>query len=434
MATRVRAHGGPVGRPSPAVNDNPFDDVLEQVDRAAGVLGLQPAEVELLKHPKRQVIVSLPVAMDDGSVRVFTGYRVLHDNTRGPGKGGLRYHPEVDLDEVKALAAWMSWKCALVDVAFGGAKGGIACDPTAMSAGELERLTRRYTAEIFDVIGPNLDIPAPDVGTDARVMAWMMDTYSMKKGYVEPGVVTGKPIVLGGSLGREAATGSGIVVATREALRDLGLTLESVRIAVQGFGNVGSNAARLLGAAGARIVAVSDVKGGIYKEDGLDIPALLRHRSEHSVVAGFPGTQPLTNDELLTLDCDVLVPAALEGQLNEGNADRIRAKLIVEGANGPTTAEADEILRRRGIPVVPDIMANSGGVVVSYFEWVQDRYGYFWPEAEVHQRLEEKMVAAYAALRGAIQRHDLVNDLRTAAYTVAMQRILEARRLRGLYA
>jgi glutamate dehydrogenase (NAD(P)+) len=434
MQSRARGAGGPAGRPSPAVNENPFDDVIEQIDRAAEVLGLQPGETEILKHSKRQVIVSLPVPMDDGTTRVFTGYRVLHDNTRGPGKGGLRYHPEVDLDEVKALAAWMSWKCALVDVAFGGAKGGVACDPTAMSAGELERLTRRYTAEVYDVIGPNIDIPAPDVGTDARVMAWMMDTYSMKKGYVEPGVVTGKPIVLGGSLGREAATGSGIVVATRQALKDLGLELRGVRIAVQGFGNVGSNAARLLAEAGARIVAVSDVRGGIYKADGLDIPTLLRFRAEHNGIAGFPGTEPLTNDELLTMECDVLVPAALEGQLHEGNADRIRAKLIVEGANGPTTAEADEILRNRGIPVVPDIMANSGGVVVSYFEWVQDRYGYFWPASEVHARLEEKMVAAYGALREAIDRYALVNDLRTAAYTVAMQRILEARRLRGLYA
>jgi glutamate dehydrogenase (NAD(P)+) len=365
---------------------------------------------------------------------VFTGYRVLHDNTRGPVKGGVRYHPEVDLDEVKALAAWMSWKCALVDVAFGGAKGGVTCDPTKLSTGELERLTRRYAAEIFDLIGPNVDIPAPDVGTNAQVMAWIMDTYSMKRGYVEPGVVTGKPIVLGGSLGREAATGRGIVVTTREAMRDLGIPFEGARIAVQGFGNVGSIAARLLAAAGAKIVAVSDVQGGIYNAAGLDIPALLRHRSEHGFVQGFPGSEAISNDELLALDCDVLVPAALEGQLHEGNADRIRARLVVEGANGPTTAEADEILVRRGIPVVPDIMANAGGVVVSYFEWVQDRYGYFWTEAEVNQRLEEKMQHAYAALREAIDRYDLVNDLRTAAYTVAMQRILEARRLRGLYA
>jgi len=434
MAMHWRALGGPVGRPSPAINENPFDDVIEQVDRAAQVLGLLPRDVEQLKHPKRQVIVSLPVAMDDGSVEIFTGYRVLHDNTRGPGKGGVRFHPEVDLDEVKALAAWMSWKCALVDVAFGGAKGGVTCDPAALSVGELERLTRRYASEIYELIGPNIDIPAPDVGTDARVMAWIMDTYSMKKGYVEPGVVTGKPIVLGGSLGREAATGRGIVVATREALHDLGMSIECVRIAVQGFGNVGSNAARLLSEAGAKIVAVSDVKGGIYRADGLDIPALLLYRSEHRFVEGFPGTEPLTGDELLTLACDVLVPAALEGQLHQGNADRIRARLIVEGANGPTTAEADEIFRNRGIPVVPDIMANSGGVVVSYFEWVQDRYGYFWSEAEVNERLEEKMCAAYAALRASIDRYALVNDLRTAAYTVGMTRILEARRLRGLYA
>jgi glutamate dehydrogenase (NAD(P)+) len=434
MAMHIRGHGGPVGRPSPAVNDNPFDDVIEQIDRAAEVLGLRPAETELLKHPKRQVIVSLPVMMDNGTVHVFTGYRVLHDNARGPGKGGVRYHPEVDLDEVKALAAWMSWKCALVDVAFGGAKGGVACDPAALSMGELERLTRRYAGEIFDLIGPNLDIPAPDVGTNAQVMAWIMDTYSMKKGYVEPGVVTGKPIVLGGSLGREEATGQGIVVTTREALRDLAIPFEGARLVIQGFGNVGSNAARLLAAAGAKIVAVSDVTGGIYKPDGLDIPTLLLYRSEHHSIQGFPGTQAITNDELLALECDVLIPAALEGQLHEGNADAIRAKLVVEGANGPTTVEADEILRARGIPVVPDIMANAGGVVVSYFEWVQDRYGYFWPAAEVNARLEEKMTSAYAALRGAIDRYDLVHDLRTAAYTVAMQRILEARRLRGLYA
>ena len=407
------------------------------LERAARVVVLHAKageDAELVLGFDRELRVEVPLVRDDGSLRVLTGYRTQHNNARGPFKGGLRYHPTMDEDHSMALASLMTWKTAVVDIPYGGAKGGIACDPTAMSAGELERLTRRYTSEIFDVIGPNLDIPAPDVGTDARVMAWMMDTYSMKKGYVEPGVVTGKPIVLGGSLGREAATGSGIVVATREALKDVGLDLAGVRIAVQGFGNVGSNAARLLAEAGARVVAVSDVHGGIYKADGLDIATLLRYRAEHATIANFPGTETITNDELLTLACDVLLPAALEGQLHEGNAERIRAKLIVEGANGPTTAEADEILRRRGIPVVPDIMANSGGVVVSYFEWVQDRYGYFWPAAEVHARLEEKMVAAYAALREAIERYDLVNDLRTAAYTVAMQRILEARRLRGLYA
>ncbi|MCC6174541.1 MAG: Glu/Leu/Phe/Val dehydrogenase [Chloroflexi bacterium] len=430
----MRARGGPAGRPSGTTHENPFEDVLEQVDRAAGVLGLRDDEVEMLKHPKRQVIVALPIPMDDGRVHVFTGYRILHDNTRGPGKGGLRYHPDVDLDEVKALAAWMSWKCALVDVAFGGAKGGIACDPSALSVSELERLTRRYAAEIFDLIGPNLDIPAPDVGTNAQVMAWIMDTYSMKKGYVEPGVVTGKPPVLGGSKGREDATGRGIVITTREAMRSLGRDFEGARIAVQGFGNVGSNAARLLAEAGAKVVAVSDVNGGIYRADGLDIPAVLRYRAERRYVEGFPGTQTMTNDELLTHECDVLVPAALEGQLTEQNAGRIRAKLIVEGANGPTTAEADEILASRGIPVVPDIMANAGGVVVSYFEWVQDRYGYFWTEAEVNERLDEKMRAAYHVLVDAAERYDLGHDLRTAAYTVAMSRIMEARRMRGLYA
>jgi len=328
----------------------------------------------------------------------------------------------------------MSWKCALLDVAFGGAKGGITVTPSELSAGELERLTRRYAAEIFDLIGPEVDIPAPDVGTDARVMAWIMDTYSMKRGYTEPGVVTGKPLVLGGSLGREAATGRGLLVATREALHSVGRRVESARIAVQGFGNVGSNAARILAGAGATIVAISDVGGGVLRSDGLEIAALLRHRQEHGSIAGFPGSEPITNDELLTLDCDVLIPAALEGQLTEDNADRIRAALIVEGANGPTTVEADEILAARGIRVVPDIFANAGGVVVSYFEWVQDRYGYYWTEAEVNARLEEKMVAAYGRLMAALERFNLGHDLRTAAYTVAMERILEARRLRGLYA
>jgi glutamate dehydrogenase (NAD(P)+) len=434
MAVQRRGRGGPVGRPGPAVHDNPFDDVREQVDQAAKVLGLAAAEVEVLKTPRRQVIVALPVRMDSGETRIFTGYRVLHDNTRGPGKGGIRYHPDVDLEEVKALAAWMSWKCALVDVAFGGAKGGVTCDPTTLSEGELERLTRRYAAELFDLIGPTLDIPAPDVGTDARVMAWIMDTYSMKKGYVEPGVVTGKPPLLGGSLGREAATGRGLLVTTREALRTLERPFAGARIVVQGFGNVGSHAARLLAAAGARVVAVSDVKGGIFKGDGLDIPRLLLYRAETGGVVGFPGSEPISNDELLTLECDVLLPAALEGQITEQNADRIRAGLIVEGANGPTTSEADEILVARGIPCVPDIMANAGGVVVSYFEWVQDRYGYFWPESDVNARLEEKMVAAYAGVCGAASRFNLGHDLRTAAYTVAMERIVEARRLRGLYA
>ncbi|MFN8525332.1 MAG: Glu/Leu/Phe/Val dehydrogenase [Chloroflexota bacterium] len=434
MPRRRLAWGGPTGRPGPHITENPLDEVRVQIQRAGTVLGLDAEAVELLKHPKRRVIVSLPVMMDSGAVRVFTGYRVLWDNTRGPGKGGIRYHPDVNLDEVTALSAWMSWKCALVDVAFGGAKGGIACDPAALSEGELERLTRRYTAEIFDLIGPTLDIPAPDVGTDARVMAWLMDTYSMKKGYVEYGVVTGKPLLLGGSLGREAATGRGLLIVTREALRQLGRPLEGATIVVQGFGNVGSNAARLLAQAGAKIIAVSDIRGGIFDERGLDIERLLLYRRETGTIAGFTGSVAVSNADLLGLACDVLIPAAMEGQLTADNADAVRARAIVEGANGPTTHEADAILAGRGIPVVPDIMANAGGVVVSYYEWVQDRYGYFWKEAEVNSRLEEQMVAAYAAVCAAAKRFDLGLDLRTAAYTVAMDRILEARRLRGHYA
>ena len=321
MAARTEQSGAGAVRP--------LEVALEQYDRAAEKLGLSADLWEVLRYPKRELVVHFPVQLDSGRTRVFTGYRVQHNITRGPAKGGIRYHPAVDLDEVKALAAWMSWKCALVDVPFGGAKGGVTCDPRALSEGELERLTRRYAAEIFDLIGPNLDIPAPDVGTDARVMAWMMDTYSMKKGYVEPGVVTGKPPLLGGSQGREAATGRGLLVVTREALRHLGRPFDRARVVIQGFGNVGSNAARLLAQAGMRVIAVSDVRGGILNPEGLDVPRVLLHYKETGSVAGFPSTEPLTNDELLNLECDVLMPAALEGQITEENADRIRAGVIV---------------------------------------------------------------------------------------------------------
>jgi glutamate dehydrogenase (NAD(P)+) len=411
---------------------NPFDDVLEQLDRAADVLHPDPDAIEPLRHPKRQVTVSIPVKMDNGRVRVFEGHRVLYDNSRGPGKGGVRYHPDVNLDEVKALAAWMAWKCAIVNIPFGGAKGGVTCDPLTLSQGELERLTRRYISEIFDVIGPTVDIPAPDVGTSPQVMAWVMDTYSMKKGYVEPGVVTGKPVALGGSRGRVQATGRGLLFVTRDTLRAQGRELDGTSIAVQGFGNVGSNAAALLHEAGAKIVAVSDVSGGIYDQRGLDVPRLLAYQKETGSVAAFPGTTPLTNAELLALPADVLLPAALEGQITQDNATSIQAKIIVEGANGPTTPEADEILAKRGIQVVPDILANAGGVVVSYFEWVQDRYGYYWPESDVNGRLEEKMVEAFGAVLSTAKRFDV--DLRTAAYILAVDRIVEARSLRGLYA
>jgi glutamate dehydrogenase (NAD(P)+) len=414
------------------VHHNPFDDVLEQLDHAAAVLRPDPDSLEPLRHPRRQVIVSIPVQMDNGHLRVFEGYRVMYDNSRGPGKGGLRFHPDVTLDECKALAAWMAWKCAVVDIPFGGAKGGIACQPLKLSDGELERLTRRYISEIFDLIGPTVDIPAPDVGTSPRVMAWVMDTFSMKKGYVEPGVVTGKPIALGGSGGRLEATGRGLTIVTRETLRRIGRDLAEARVAIQGFGNVGSNAAKLLHQAGARVVAVSDIGGAIYDPGGLDVPRLLAYHRETSQLRGFPGTQQLDNDALLRLPVDVLLPAALEAQITRDNAADIQAPIIVEGANGPTTPDADEILARRGVLVVPDILANAGGVVVSYFEWVQDRYGYFWKESEVNERLEDKMVAAFDAVWSTRERFEV--DARTGAYILAVARIIEARDLRGLYA
>jgi glutamate dehydrogenase (NAD(P)+) len=414
------------------VHHNPFDDVLEQIDRAAAVLHPDPAALEPLRHARRQVIVSVPVMMDDGHLKMFEGYRVVYDNSRGPGKGGIRYHPDVNLDDCKALAAWMAWKCAIVDVPFGGAKGGVACDPSTMSDGELERVTRRYISEIFDLIGPTVDIPAPDVGTSPRVMAWVMDTFSMKKGYVEPGVVTGKPIALGGSGGRVEATGRGLLFITRETLKRVGRELADSTVAIQGFGNVGSNAAKLLHAAGACVVAVSDVSGAIYDPRGLDMPRVLAYYRETGQLKGFAGTQLLDNQRLLQLPVDVLLPAALEGQINAENASGIQARIIVEGANGPTTPDADEILSRRGVLVVPDILANAGGVVVSYFEWVQDRYGYFWREREVNERLEEKMVAAFDAVWSTRERFEV--DARTAAYILAVDRIIEARSLRGLYA
>ena len=414
------------------VHRNPFDDVLEQLDRAAAVLRPDPNSLEPLRYPRRQVIVSIPVMMDSGRLRIFEGYRVMYDNSRGPGKGGIRYHPDVSLDDCKALAAWMAWKCAIVDIPFGGAKGGVSCDPQKLSDGELERLTRRYISEIFDLIGPTLDIPAPDVGTSPRVMAWVMDTFSMKKGYVEPGVVTGKPIPLGGSGGRLEATGRGLLFVIRETLKRIGRELPGSTIAIQGFGNVGSNTAKLVHAAGAKVVAVSDVGGAIHDPRGLDMPRVAAYYRETGQLGGFPGTRPLDNQALLRLPVDVLVPAALEGQITRDNAPEIQARIIVEGANGPTTAEADEILSRRGVLLVPDILANAGGVVVSYFEWVQDRYGYFWKEHQVNEGLEEKMVGAFDAVWSTRERFDV--DGRTAAYILAVQRIIEARDLRGLYA
>ena len=424
----------PHGRRSsvPSHEYNPFDDAVETIDKAATYLDYDQGIIERIKHPKRQVIVSIPIRMNSGETRIFTGYRVLHDTSRGPGKGGIRYHPNVNLNEVKALAAWMSLKCAVVDIPFGGAKGGIVCDPSKLSAAELEQITRRYIGELFDLMGPNVDIPAPDVGSTPQTMAWIMDTWSMKKGFIEPGVVTGKPVGLGGSAGRLEATGRGLLYIAREAVRYIGHELEGTTFAIQGFGNVGSGAARLLSEAGARIVAVSDVGGGIRNDGGLDIHALLRYVKQNGVVAGFPESAPIDNAELLECPCDVLLPAALEGQITEENAGRIEARLIIEGANGPTTLEADAILDGRGIKVVPDILANAGGVVVSYFEWVQDRYGYFWRESEIRERLEEKMVTAFRDVAGASETYHV--PLRMAAYILGVGRVAEAKKLRGLYA
>jgi glutamate dehydrogenase (NAD(P)+) len=422
---------GNIDTPALSESYNPFEDVVNTIDRAAAYLDYEDGIIDRIKHPKRQVIVSIPIRMDAGETRVFTGYRVLHDTTRGPGKGGVRFHQSVTLDEVKALAAWMSFKCAVVDIPFGGAKGGVVCNPSELSEQELERLTRRYIGEIFDLIGPNVDIPAPDVGTNPQTMAWIMDTFSMKKGYVEPGAVTGKPIGLGGSAGRNEATGRGLMYVAGEVLRYYGGKLEGTTFAIQGFGNVGSSAARLLHAAGARIVAVSDVSGGLYNPKGLDIPAVLQYVKQNRFLLGFLGGEVLNNGQLLATPCDVLLPAALEGQITKQNAGQVMAKLVLEGANGPTTPEADLVLAKRGIKVVPDILANAGGVVVSYFEWVQDRYGYFWKESEIRERLEEKMATSFRDVAESSERHQV--DLRMAAYILAVGRIGEAKKLRGLH-
>jgi len=416
---------------APHVSDNPWAMAQRQFDQAAERLALKRGLREYLRVPEWEFTVHFPVKMDDGTVRVFTGYRVMHSTVLGPTKGGIRYHPRVDLDEVRALAMWMTWKCALMHLPYGGAKGGVACDPHRLSPRELEALTRRYATEIAIIMGPKSDIPAPDVGTNEQVMAWMMDTYSMHRGYSVPAVVTGKPLAIGGSAGRREATGRGVSIIVREAARALGLPLAGEPVVVQGFGNVGSVAARLLHEAGCRVVAVSDVHGGIYHPGGLDIPAVERHvRATGSVVA-FPGAEPVTNAELLELPCTFLVPAALEGQITWQNAGRIRARVIVEGANGPTTPEADEILARRGVTVVPDILANAGGVVVSYFEWVQDLQSFFWSEEEITRRLEAIMVRGFQRIWALAEAERV--SLRTAALILGVQRVAAALMRRGIY-
>jgi glutamate dehydrogenase (NAD(P)+) len=409
-----------------------FGAMLQEFEHAARILQLDPGIWKILTHPKRQITVSCPIQMDNGQIEVFTGYRVQYNITLGPAKGGIRYHPDVSLDEVNALAAWMTWKCAVAHIPFGGGKGGIICDPSRMSPRELEALTRRYVAEIIDAIGPEKDVPAPDVNTNDQVMAWVMDTYSMHVGHTETAVVTGKPIEMGGSLGRREATGRGVMIVTREAAKHLGMEIKGATVAIQGCGNVGSVSAELLAGIGAKIVAVTDWKGGVHNEKGLDLAKLIAYQAEHRTVAGFPDADPLTNDELWGLDVDILIPAALENQITAENAPRIRAKILTEGANGPTTPEAHKILHERGVFVIPDILANSGGVTTSYFEWVQDRQGYFWTEKEVNERLEFKMCEAFDAVLQTSLKYRV--DLRTAAYIVAINRVATVTRMRGMYA
>jgi glutamate dehydrogenase (NAD(P)+) len=409
-----------------------FNAMLQEFDGAARLLGLDPGIWKILTHPKRQITVSCPVQMDNGEIEVFTGYRVQYNITLGPAKGGIRYHPDVTLDEVTALAAWMTWKCAVAHVPFGGGKGGVICDPTRMSRRELEALTRRYVAEIIDSIGPAKDVPAPDVNTNDQIMAWVMDTYSMHVGHTETAVVTGKPIEMGGSLGRREATGRGVMIVTRDAAAHLGLDIKAATVAVQGFGNVGSVSADLLSKIGARIVAVTDWKGGVHNSAGLDIAKMLDYAKQHKTIDGFPGGEPIENEQLFSLDVDILVPAALENQITRENAGSIKAKIVAEGANGPTTPDAHRYLHERGVFVIPDILANAGGVTTSYFEWVQDRHGYFWEEEEVNRRLEAKMVEAFRDVLDTSVRYK--TDMRTAAYIVAINRVATVTRMRGMYA
>ena len=418
-----------------APEESAFETAQTQLRSVAALINLEAGLTEVLASPKRELTVRFPVRMDDGSTRVFTGYRVQHNEARGPVKGGLRYSPMVDLDEVRALAMWMTWKCAVVNIPYGGAKGGVTVDPRSLSEAELERMTRRYAAEISILIGPERDIPAPDVGTDSRIMAWIMDTYSMQHGHSVPSVVTGKPVELGGSYGRMEATGRGVAFVTADACRKQRMSLRGASVAVQGFGNVGSVTARLLGQAGAKIVAISDSRGGIYNPNGIDIESFYARRKEGGFIADHPGHgvnhDDVTNEELLTLPVDILIPAAVEGQINEAMAAKLRAKMIVEAANGPTTAAADSVLAERGIYVVPDILANAGGVVVSYFEWVQDLQSFFWEEREVTQRLERIMTSAFRQVAAVSEERGL--RMRQAAYCVALQRVVDAIKLRGIY-
>ncbi len=420
--------------PTPTFDkDNPFQSMMEQFDTAAELLELDMGLYDYLRSPSRIHITSVPVVMDDGSLKVFEGYRVIHNEVLGPSKGGIRFAPDVHLDEVKALAAWMTWKCAVVGVPFGGAKGGITCDPSQMSAGEIERLTRRYTANLLDVFGPDKDIPAPDMNTNEQIMAWLLDTYSMHMRRTETAVVTGKPILIGGSQGRREATGRGVMTTTLAAMDRLGLRPGQCTVAVQGFGNVGSVAAQLLREQGCKIVAVSDVSGGYYNADGIDVEAALAYAQAHNrLLSGFDGAEPISNEELLALDVDVLAPCAKENQITGKNAAAVKAKIVAEGANGPTTPKADAILNENGVLVIPDILANAGGVTVSYFEWVQDRQGYFWSIDRVNRRLDRMMREAFNQVYDATEQYG--TSMRIGAYIIAIGKVANALRLRGIYA
>ncbi len=411
---------------------NPFEAMSERFDRAATILGLDPDLYAVLRVPSRELKVYIPVRMDTGHIQVFEGFRVQHNFARGPAKGGIRYAPDVTLDEVKALSAWMTWKCAVVNVPFGGGKGGVICNPQQMSLGELERLTRRYTAELIDFIGPDKDVPAPDMNTNEQTMAWIMDTYSMHARHTVTAVVTGKPVALGGSLGRREATGRGVLIVTNEAIKRFKLKPEETRVVVQGSGNVGGIGAELMYNQGYKITAISDIGGGIYNENGINIPEALKYLQENKTFEGFKEADIVGNSELLEIECDVLAPCATENQITSENAAKIKCKILAEGANGPTTPKADKILHDNGVFVIPDILANAGGVTVSYFEWVQDRMGYFWREDEVNQRLEEKMVASFNELCHFAEKHDV--DTRTAAYMLAIDRVAYDTRMRGIYA
>jgi glutamate dehydrogenase (NAD(P)+) len=412
--------------------ENPFEAMMSRFDRAAELLDLEPGIYKVLRNPEKQIIVSVPVMLDTGEVEVYTGFRVLYNTSRGPAKGGIRFDLQVTLEEVKALAAWMTWKCAVVNIPFGGSKGGVICDPLKMSVGELERLTRRYTAGIIATLGPDSDVPAPDVNTNERVMAWIMDTYSMHVRHTVTAVVTGKPVEMGGSLGRREATGRGCMIVTKEALKHLGMPVAGTTVAIQGFGNVGSIAAEMLQREGCTITAISDRTGAFHNAKGIDIADAVRYVKEHKTLEGYTKGDKITNEEMLTLDVDVLLPAALENVITSKNASKIRAKIVCEGANGPTTAGADAILDDKGVFVIPDILANAGGVTVSYFEWVQDRGGYFWSEESVNDRLRDIMTRSFKDVLSLSRQHKV--NMRTAAYMLAISRVSTVHKLRGIYA